>query len=103
MSEIAAQLGVTESRISQLRSEALALLRSALHALDAPSATESVPRADRVDRVDKADRADRGRAATRAAYCTAVATRSTLADRLAATTAFGETRMAFMAPLSIAR
>ena len=35
MAEIAAELGVTESRVSQMRAEALVLLRDALnHALD---------------------------------------------------------------------
>jgi RNA polymerase sigma factor for flagellar operon FliA len=70
MAEIAADLGVTESRVSQMRSEALSLLRAGLQATDL--AVQPV-------------RA-RGQSAVKQAYLAAVAARSTLAGRLAATT-----------------
>lgn len=79
MADIAAELGVTESRVSQLRSEALTMLRVGMRTgaddeAAAPAATS------------------RGQSAQRAAYSLAVAARSTLAERLAATTAMGEIR-----------
>jgi RNA polymerase sigma factor for flagellar operon FliA len=78
MIDIADELGVTESRISQLRSEALVLLRVALKAMDPESG--GAPRA-------------RGtKAAKQASYAAAVADRSTVADRLGATTLLGEPR-----------
>jgi RNA polymerase sigma factor FliA len=78
MADIAAELGVTESRVSQLRSEALVLLRAAMNDSD-DQPTDPSPH--------------RGRAAAaRQAYTAAVATRSSLAGRLAATTVLGETR-----------
>ncbi len=78
MADIAVELGVTESRVSQLRSEALVLLRAAMHSAD--------------DRPTDPG-AGRGRAAaTRQAYISAVATRSNLAERLSATTLLGESR-----------
>ena len=81
MADIAAELGVTESRVSQLRSEALVLLRSAMNNMD-DGAQEASP-----------SPAGRGRAAAaKQAYVAAVATRSTLAGRLSATTLLGETR-----------
>jgi RNA polymerase sigma factor FliA len=77
MADIAADLGVTESRISQLRSEALTMLREGLQA------TESVPAAPRpVARRNSA----------RATYAAAVTNRSTLPERLAHTTLLGEPR-----------
>lgn len=77
MADIAADLGVTESRVSQLRSEALTMLRDGLRA------TESVPAAPRpVGRRNSA----------RAAYAAAVTNRSTLTERLARTTLLGEPR-----------
>jgi RNA polymerase sigma factor for flagellar operon FliA len=75
MAEIALELGVTESRVSQLRSEALALLRHGLSGVD-----EAPPTATPV----------RGRGAARQAYCAAVANRSSVAVRLDVTNAFGE-------------
>jgi RNA polymerase sigma factor FliA len=75
MADIATDLGVTESRISQLRSEALTMLRQGLQA------TESGPALAPVT-------GRRNRA--RAAYAAAVTTRSTLAERLAHTTPLGE-------------
>lgn len=79
MADIADELGVTESRVSQLRSEALVLLRAAMnHADDSPTDPGS---------------AGRGRAAAaREAYTAAVVGRSNLADRLSATTLLGESR-----------
>ena len=66
---IAADLGLSESRVSQMRSEALALLRGGLHAhLDAP-AEQPVP--------------DQGRAAKRkAAYVAAIGAASDYRSRL---------------------
>lgn len=81
MIHIAAQLGVTESRVSQLRTEALALLRDGLHSTDA----DGRPAVEPVT-------AGRRRAAAREAYCAAVAARSTLRGRLQATTPLGESR-----------
>jgi RNA polymerase sigma factor for flagellar operon FliA len=86
MSDIAAELGVTESRVSQLRSEALALLRSGLADGGADGAAE-----DPADGPAQPVRA-RSRAAVREAYCSAVAGRSTLGERLGATTLLGELR-----------
>jgi RNA polymerase sigma factor FliA len=76
MADIAVHLGVTESRVSQLRSEALVLLRAAMnHSEDRP--TDPTPRRSRA-------------AAARDAYTASVATRSSLAGRLAATTLLGD-------------
>jgi RNA polymerase sigma factor for flagellar operon FliA len=77
MAEIADELGVTESRVSQLRSEALVLLRQGLSSVD--DAPEAPTKA-------------RGRAAAKQAYFAAVATRSTVAGRLEATNPLGEIR-----------
>ena len=74
MADIAADLGVTESRVSQLRSEALAMLRLGMQA------TDEVVTAPVTGRRNSA----------KAAYASAVTTRSTLAERLGHTTAFGE-------------
>ncbi len=76
MADIAAELGVTESRVSQLRSQALGLLRVAMQAAadNAPAPEESPRR--------RGDTALRMRSA--------VATRSTVAERLSATTVLGE-------------
>lgn len=81
MTDMADELGVTASRISQLRSEALVMLRAALAALDGEGGRQTVP-------------AGGGRAAAQAAYCAAVASRSTLADRLRTTTATGDSHEA---------
>ncbi|MDT4935819.1 MAG: polymerase sigma factor FliA [Pseudonocardiales bacterium] len=78
MLDIAGELGVTESRVSQLRSEALALLRLGMRGHG--DITEP-----------NARRTGSGRPhAGREAYCAAVAARSTLAGRLQATTVLGE-------------
>ncbi len=79
MTEIAEELGVTESRISQLRSEALVLMRAAMIAMNA----------------DVSD-LDGGRPteapARQRKYTAAVVTRSSLTTRLEATTLLGEPR-----------
>lgn len=80
MADIAAQLGVTESRVSQLRSEALVMLRAGLRTGADDEAALPTP-------------STRGQSAARAAYCTAVATRSTLAERLRGTTPLGDVRV----------
>jgi RNA polymerase sigma factor FliA len=82
MLDIAAELGVTESRVSQLRSEALALLRLGMHG-----------HGDTAEKVEAKKSAGRQQAG-RDAYCAAVAARSTLAGRLQATTVLGEVRSA---------
>lgn len=79
MADIADDLGVTESRVSQMRSEALALLRAGMRAA---SDDEQAP----------APKLSRGQSAARAAYCAAVAGRSTLAERLRLTTSLAEVR-----------
>lgn len=82
MADIAAELGVTESRVSQLRSEALSLLRGAMRAQQEEAAAESATPAA----------VSRRQGATREAYCAAVAARSSLNDRLQVTTVMGEVR-----------
>jgi RNA polymerase sigma factor for flagellar operon FliA len=76
MADIAAELGVTESRISQLRAEALKLLRHGLAASEpeAPPAPEPAGRSG----------------AKIASYAAAVAARGTLNTRLQMSNAFGE-------------
>jgi RNA polymerase sigma factor FliA len=78
MADIAAELGVTESRISQLRSQALAMLRDGMQAAGEvePLPTTSVPQ----------------RSTSQRSYRAAVAGRSTMVGRLAATTILGEAR-----------
>jgi RNA polymerase sigma factor for flagellar operon FliA len=80
MADIAEDLGVTESRVSQLRSEALSLLRAGMNAVDAEASATPV------------EAPSRRRGNVRQAYCAAVATRSTLASRLEASTLLGEAR-----------
>jgi RNA polymerase sigma factor FliA len=89
MADIAEELGVTESRISQLRSEALALLRAGLRSLDSDNPAAPAARTRR-----SAD--------TRAAYCAALATGSTMETRLAATTPLAEMRPVSHLPLPTA-
>ncbi|GIE88376.1 sigma-70 family RNA polymerase sigma factor [Actinoplanes regularis] len=76
LSEVAAELGVTESRVSQLRTEALALLRDGLsihmEQVSGPAVKDSC-----VTR-------------KRAAYAAQIAARSTMATRLSITDAQGE-------------
>jgi RNA polymerase sigma factor for flagellar operon FliA len=88
MSDIAAELGVTESRISQLRAEALKLLRHGMRAqYDVqPADDEETPRA----------------AAKLATYASAIASRSTLGSRLQMSNPFGEAVSAAYAPATAA-
>jgi RNA polymerase sigma factor FliA len=86
MADIAAELGVTESRISQLRSEALVLLRAGLRSQDGEAVRSPVAELHR-------------RHAGRDRYCAAVAARSTLAGRLTATTLLGEVHAVAPVPL----
>ena len=79
MADIAGQLGVTESRVSQLRSEALTMLRAGLRTGADDEASAPAP-------------VSRGQSALRDAYCAAVASRSTLAERLRGTTPLGDVR-----------
>jgi RNA polymerase sigma factor for flagellar operon FliA len=74
LAEVAVELGVTESRVSQLRSEALSLLKDGLSSHLGEQA---------------AAQGDGCVARRRAAYAAEVAARSTLQTRLAATTAQG--------------
>jgi RNA polymerase sigma factor for flagellar operon FliA len=83
MSDIAAELGVTESRISQLRAEALKLLR---HGMKAQFEEETVE--------EPAGRSG----AKLASYAAAIATRSTLSSRLNMSNPMGETVAAAYAP-----
>ncbi|UQU66999.1 sigma-70 family RNA polymerase sigma factor [Couchioplanes caeruleus] len=71
MAQIAADLGVTESRVSQLRAEALSLLKDGLNIHLNPGVATSVK--------------DGCVARRRAAYYDQIATRGTLRDRLALT------------------
>ncbi|OJF13624.1 sigma-70 family RNA polymerase sigma factor [Couchioplanes caeruleus] len=73
MAQIAADLGVTESRVSQLRAEALSLLKDGLNTHLEPGLATSAK--------DK----DGCVARRRAAYYDQIATRGTLRDRLAIT------------------
>ncbi len=73
MAEIAAELGVSESRVSQLRAEALVLMRDGLNThLDPAMAAENPPKEGCVAR-------------RRAAYYDRIANRGTLRTRLALT------------------
>jgi RNA polymerase sigma factor for flagellar operon FliA len=77
MTDIATQLGVTESRVSQLRAEALTLLRDGLNAHLEP------------DLVDDPDRPGGCVARRREAYYSAIAARGDLRTRLELTTQLG--------------
>lgn len=103
MADIAEELGVTESRVSQLRTEALAMLRDGLKGQqssgipaqagpqDLPPAIPAIQRSvDPATRAGKAAKPSR-RDSARAAYVAAIAARSTLVTRLAVTTTLGET------------
>jgi len=69
--EVADELGVTVSRISQLRTEALEMLRDGITAQFDGTAQQAMPRTGRVAR-------------RKAAYAAAIASRSVWRDRLAA-------------------
>src|SRR4051812_28518201 len=75
LGEVAAELGVTESRVSQLRTEALALLKDGL--------------ATHMELQETAAPKDGCVARRRAVYAAQIAARSTLSTRLAATDAQG--------------
>jgi RNA polymerase sigma factor for flagellar operon FliA len=76
MADIAAELGVTESRISQLRAEALKLLRHGMAAAEPDAAPAPEPT---------------GRSGAKiASYAAAVAARGNLASRLQISNAFAE-------------
>ncbi|GLW93132.1 sigma-70 family RNA polymerase sigma factor [Actinokineospora globicatena] len=77
MAEIAERLGVTESRVSQLRAEATALLREGINSQLDP------------ERVSSSDKPDGCAARRRASYYAAVAAQGTLRTRLAKTTPQG--------------
>jgi RNA polymerase sigma factor for flagellar operon FliA len=76
LSEVAAELGVTESRVSQLRTEALALLRDGLN-------THMEQKKSPVAK-------DGCVARRRAAYAAQIAARSTMSSRLSATDLHGQ-------------
>ncbi|WP_250003632.1 sigma-70 family RNA polymerase sigma factor [Actinoplanes sp. M2I2] len=71
LSEVAAELGVTESRVSQLRTEALALLKDGL--------------TTHMDQQDTGAAKDGCVARRRAVYAAKIAARTTMASRLGAT------------------
>jgi RNA polymerase sigma factor FliA len=79
MADLAADLGVTESRVSQLRAEALRVLRDGMDSQLEPAATD--PSAQRP-----------AASSRKAAYLRSVAGHGTLASRLASTTALGDVR-----------
>jgi RNA polymerase sigma factor for flagellar operon FliA len=79
MGDMAAEIGVCESRVSQIRGEALIVLRAGLQAQDSSAPEPSGPSTRRQD-------------AARAAYSAAIAKRSTLTQRLRVTTLLGEIR-----------
>jgi len=78
LNDIAIELGVTESRVSQLRAEALRLLRDGMNSQLEPTAVSAEP-----------SPSARG-SAGRTAYFAAIADRSTIASRLAMTSTRGE-------------
>jgi RNA polymerase sigma factor for flagellar operon FliA len=77
LSAVAAELGVTESRVSQLRSEALALLKDGL--------------STHMDQQRTGTAKDGCVSRRRAAYAAKIAARSTMATRLAVTDVQGQT------------
>jgi RNA polymerase sigma factor for flagellar operon FliA len=79
MADIAADLGVTESRISQLRAEALSLLKDGLNTHLDP---DLAPTPDNPDSIT---------ARRRASYYATIANNTTLRSRLAMTNAHGHT------------
>jgi RNA polymerase sigma factor FliA len=77
MADIAADLGVTESRVSQLRGEALKLLRDGMNSQLEPE-------------IENPNEVSGRAAATRVAYFASIAERSTVKGRLAKTSARAE-------------
>jgi RNA polymerase sigma factor for flagellar operon FliA len=90
MADIAAELGVTESRVSQLRGEALTWLREGM--LAATGETHGSRGAQEATPAKPATGAGKRGAAARQAYRASLATSSTVAGRLAATTTLGDRR-----------
>jgi RNA polymerase sigma factor for flagellar operon FliA len=88
MAGIAADLGVTESRVSQLRAEALTLLRDGMNSQLNP------------ELVDDAERPEGCVARRKATYYAQVATRGDLRSRLAMTTQYGLPTAAVSAAVS---
>jgi len=82
MADIAADLGVTESRISQLRAEALSLLKDGLNTHLDPDLAPTPENPDSVT------------ARRRASYYATIANNTTLRSRLAMTNAHGHTPVA---------
>jgi RNA polymerase sigma factor for flagellar operon FliA len=80
LAEVAAELGVTESRVSQLRTEALALLKDGL--------------ATHMEQQETGAPKDGCVARRRAVYAAQIAARSTMATRLAATDVHGLRKVA---------
>ena len=80
LAEVAAELGVTESRVSQLRTEALALLKDGL--------------ATHMEQQETGSAKDGCVARRRAVYAAQIAARSTMSTRLAATDVHGLRRAA---------
>ncbi|OJF15457.1 sigma-70 family RNA polymerase sigma factor [Couchioplanes caeruleus] len=78
LADVAAELGVTESRVSQLRTEALALLRDGL--------------STHMEQNEGAVKGDGVVARRRAAYAAQIASRSTMTTRLAVTDVQGVNR-----------
>jgi RNA polymerase sigma factor for flagellar operon FliA len=75
LAEVAAELGVTESRVSQLRTEALAMLKDGL--------------VTHMDQQETGNAKDGCVARRRAVYAAQIAARSTMSTRLSATDAHG--------------
>lgn len=96
MADIAADLGVTESRISQLRTEALAMLRDGLNGQDSGSSADTAAQRRSgsavITQLDATVKKPSRRDVARQTYIAAIASRSTLAGRLAVTTSLGDTR-----------
>jgi RNA polymerase sigma factor for flagellar operon FliA len=86
MAEIAADLGVTESRISQLRAEALSLLKDGLHTHLDP---ELAPTPENPESIT---------ARRRASYYATIAGNTSLPARLSLTSAHGYTRSSLGVP-----
>jgi RNA polymerase sigma factor for flagellar operon FliA len=79
MSDIAAELSVTQSRVSQMCTEACGLIRDGMNAQLDPEAVAPLARTGRA-------------ATTRQAYYDALAARNTVSGRLAMSTPHGEMR-----------
>ncbi len=86
MADIAADLGVTESRISQLRAEALSLLKDGLNTHLDPDLAPTPENPDGIT------------ARRRASYYATIANNTTLRSRLAMTNAHGHTTVTAGAP-----